>query len=115
MVRNLFTISVEELNNRLTAEGKQKEFSIFIRHDFLNRTANDRIGLESIAEELAIPLSDGIDSIATSRRRFQGIVTELVCFFTSSESEFRKEMPFFFGAWISFNPHAYDHELIWRV
>ncbi len=96
-VRHLFTVAVVELNNKLITEGKHKEFAVFMRHDLQDRTGNDRIGLENIAEELAIPLNDVIDSLANTRRRFQSVVAELVRSFASSEGEFRKEMQIFFG------------------
>jgi hypothetical protein len=97
-VRNLFTLAVEELHTRLTSEGKTGDFSLFLNHDLQDRTGSERVGLENLASELSMPLAEAMASLAKTRQRFQGIVTDLIRSFTSSEAEFRREARTFFGA-----------------
>jgi hypothetical protein len=97
-VRNLFTLAVEDLHTRLTSEGKAKDFLLFLNHDIQDRTGSQRIGVENIASELTMPLSEALTSLAKTRQRFQGIVTDLIRSFTSSEAEFQREARTFFGA-----------------
>ena len=97
-VRNLFTLAVEELHTRLTSEGKGGDFSLFLKHDLQDRTGSERVGLEDLASELSMPLAEAMTSLAKTRQRFQGIVTDLIRSFTASEAEFRREARTFFGA-----------------
>jgi hypothetical protein len=94
--RNLLTFAVEELNNRLVQEGKEKDFSLFLKLDLQDRSGSERVTLEHIATELAMPLSDALTSLAKTRQLFQTILLDLIKSFTSSEAEFRKEAQAFF-------------------
>jgi hypothetical protein len=97
-VRILLTLAVEELNNRLAADGKSPDFSLFFKHDLQEGSGNERVGLEEIAAELSMPLADAMDSLAKTRQRFQTILMDLIRSFTSSDEEFRREARAFFRA-----------------
>ena len=95
-VRNLLTLAVEELHNRLSAEGRSPDLSLFMKHDLQDRSGNQRVGLEEIAGELSMPLADALTSLAKTRQRFQTILMELIKSFTSSDAQFRREAQTFF-------------------
>jgi hypothetical protein len=97
-VRNLLTLAVEELHNRLAAEGKSPDFSLFMKLDLQDRSGHERVGLEEIAAELSMPLADALISLAKTRQRFQTILMELIKSFTSSDEEYRREARAFFRA-----------------
>lgn len=94
--RHLLTLAVEELNIRMGQEGKDKDFSLFLKHDLQDRSGSERVTLEDIATELTMPLSDALTSLAKTRQLFQTILLDLIKSLTSSEAEFRKEAQAFF-------------------
>jgi hypothetical protein len=95
-VRSLLILAVEELNNRLSAEGRSTDFSLFMKHDLQDRSGIKRVGLEDIAGELSLPLADALTSLAKTRQRFQSILMELIKSFTTSDAQFRREAQTFF-------------------
>ena len=90
-VRILLTLAVEELHNRLAAEGKSKDVALFMKLDLQDRSGGERVGIEAIAGELSIPMNEAWNSLAQTRQRFQNILIDLIRSFTSSEAEFRRE------------------------
>jgi len=90
-VRNLLTLAVEELHNRLATEGKGTDFDLFMKLDLQDRSGDHRVSLETIAGELSVPLAEAWTSLAKTRQRFQDILIDLIKSFTSSEAEFRRE------------------------
>jgi hypothetical protein len=77
-VRILLTLAVEELHNRLAAEGKGSDSSLFMKHDLQDRSGSERVGLEEIAAELSMSLADAMNSLAKTRQRFQSILMDLI-------------------------------------
>ena len=90
-VRNIFTLAVEELYNKLAAEGRSRDFDLFMKLDLQDRSGDQRVSLEAIANELAMPMGDAWNSLANTRQRFQSILVDLIRSFSSSDSEFRRE------------------------
>ncbi len=90
-VRNILTLAVEELHNKLAAEGKSRDVELFMRLDLQDRSGNQRTTLETIANELSMPMDEAWNSLAKTRQRFQNILIDLIRSFTSSDAEFRKE------------------------
>jgi hypothetical protein len=97
-VRSLLTLAVEELHTTFAAEGKNQDFSLFMKLDLQDRSGTGRVGLEEIAAELSMPLSDALTSLAKTRQRLQNILMDLIRSFTSSDAEFRREARTFFRA-----------------
>jgi hypothetical protein len=95
-VRTLLTLAVEGLHNKLAAEGKSQDVALFMKLDLQDRSGNERVGLETIANELSMPLDEAWNSLAKTRQRFQDILIDLIRSFTSSETEFRREAQAFF-------------------
>ena len=95
-IRSILTLAVEELNAILVAEGKSRDFSLFMKLDLQDRSGTGRVGLEEIAAELSIPLSDALGSLAKTRQRFQKTLMDLIRSFTTSDAEFRREARSFF-------------------
>ena len=90
-VRNMFTLAVEELYNKLAAEGKSKDFELFMKLDLQDRSGDQRVSLEAVANELAMPMGDAWNALAKTRQRFQSILLDLIKSFSSSDAEFRRE------------------------
>ena len=95
-VRTILTLAVEELHNRMSAGGNDKDFSLFMKHDLQDRSGDGRITLEDIANELSLPLSDALISLAKTRQLFQTTLLDMIRSFSSSESEFQAESRAFF-------------------
>lgn len=95
-VRTILTLAVEELHNKLAEEGKSRDVALFMKLDLQDRSGDVRLSLESIANELSIPMNEAWNSLAQTRQRFQGILIDLIRSFTSSEAEFRREAQAFF-------------------
>jgi hypothetical protein len=90
-VRILLTLAVEDLCNKLATEGKDQDFALFMKLDLQDRSGDQRVSLEVIANELSMPMNEAWNSLAKTRQRFQEILLELIRSFTSSEAEFRRE------------------------
>ena len=95
-VRSLLTLAVEQLYTVFAAEEKSRDFSLFMKLDLQDRSGTGRVGLEEIAAELSMPLSQALESLAHTRQRFQSLLADLIRSFTSSDAEFRREVRSFF-------------------
>ncbi|MCX6134498.1 MAG: hypothetical protein NTU47_11850 [Ignavibacteriales bacterium] len=94
-VRNLLTLAVEELHNKLASEGKSRDAELFMKLDLQDRSGDQRVTLEAVANELSMPLGDAWNSLAKTRQRFQNILIDLIRSFISSDAEFRREIQTF--------------------
>jgi len=91
-VRNLFTLAVAELQNVLTAEGKDDHFLLFFQNDLQDRPAQDRQFLDEVANKMGIPINDAMNALAAARQRFHQIMKEIIRSLTLSDEQFQQEM-----------------------
>jgi hypothetical protein len=90
-VRTILTLAVEELYGKLAAEGKSRDFELFMKLDLQDRSGDQRVSIESVAEGLSMPMAEAWNSLAKTRQRFQDTLVDLIRSFTSSDAEFRRE------------------------
>jgi hypothetical protein len=96
-VRSLFTLAIEQLHSTLESQGKLLHFKLFQRFDLQDRSSEEPISLEHLAQEFSLSTTEAASCLADTRQSLNTIVLDLIRSFTSSNNEFRQEARSVFG------------------
>jgi RNA polymerase sigma factor (sigma-70 family) len=88
-VRSVFALAVERLRDECAAGGRQTHFAIFEAYD-LDETS--RASYRETGEHFGISESMVTNWLAATRRRFRGIVLDVLREATASDAEYRNEV-----------------------
>ena len=88
-VRSVFALAVERLRDECAAGGRQTHFAIFEAYD-LDETL--RASYRETGERFGISESMVTNWLAATRRRFRGIVLDVLREATASDAEYRNEV-----------------------
>jgi len=88
-VRSVLALAVERLRDECAAGGRQTHFSIFEAYD-LDETS--RASYRETGERFGISESMVTNWLAATRRRFRGIVLDVLREATASDAEYRNEV-----------------------
>jgi DNA-directed RNA polymerase specialized sigma24 family protein len=94
LVRALFSRTVDDLRRAYAAEGKDRIFEVFERHDL---TPAPETTYASLAAELDLPVTQVTNFLHAARRRFRDLALEQLRSITGSDDEFRAEARELFG------------------
>jgi RNA polymerase sigma factor (sigma-70 family) len=89
-VRNLFTLSADDLKRECEERDQRMHYEVFERYD-LNDGA-ERLSYNDLAAELGITATTVTNYLAAMRRRFRNRILERIRETTGSEREFRDEV-----------------------
>jgi len=89
-VRNLFSLTVEDLKRECEERGKQMQYDIFARYD-LGESA-ERPTYDGLAAGLGLTTATVTNHLAAMRRRFRHLLLERIRATTLTEQEFEDEV-----------------------
>jgi RNA polymerase sigma factor (sigma-70 family) len=97
-IRNLLTLSVEDLRRHCEAAGKGVQFQLFERHDLFPAEGGARPGYKDLAREFELPVTQVTNFLAYARREFRRLTLERLRVQCGSDEEFRAEARELLGA-----------------
>lgn len=89
--RSLFQLSVQGLEERCRAEGRELAFTLFQRYDVEGSDALERPSYAGLAADLGISASQVTNQLHWVRKELRAIVLDRLRELTASEAEFRAE------------------------
>jgi DNA-directed RNA polymerase specialized sigma24 family protein len=90
-VRSLLTLSGNRLRENCHANGRDRAYKVFERHDLRGDDGDPRPTYADLAAEFGTTVEDITNQLAYARREFRSIVLDLLREMTVSEEEFRDE------------------------
>jgi hypothetical protein len=90
LARSVLGTAVDELRNRCEANGKQVQFSLFMRHD-VEGGGPDGPSYAQLAADAGVSVSQVTNHLAALRRDFRQIALGVLRRLTTSDDEFRQE------------------------
>lgn len=91
MIRSLFTLAVDDLQEECKARGKRVHFQIFEDYDLADRQDERGPTYGELAADYGLPVTDVANYLVWARREFRRLVLARLREMTGSDDEFRRE------------------------
>lgn len=90
-IRNLFSLAVGTMRERLESTGRKVNYQLFERYDLIEHDEATKPSYASLAAEFGLEVNTVTNRLASARREFRNIVVEALREMTVTDDEFRSE------------------------
>lgn len=90
-IRNLFSLAVDTLRQRLESTGREVNYLLFERYDLVEHDENSKPSYASLAAEFGLEVNTVNNRLAAARREFRNVVLDALREMTVTDEEFRTE------------------------
>ena len=90
-VRNLFSLAIDTLRERLENSGRKVNFQLFERYDLVEHDETTKPSYASLSAEFGLDVNTVNNRLAAARREFRTVVLEALREMTVTDEEFRNE------------------------